>query len=258
MSFTYDRAEAVQRTYAPQGFFTALAADLDGPPHVIDVDLSDDFFKTVTVELLGAVDFAAIGLTSIAVTIRYGGPEDEEGVQTFDRLIDAGNPAPEPVKFFMNRSMDTTYAYRVEYHFAAESGWEGQSLTYVREGTSENHTLSIDPHQFLGFLQVEVAPHDIDADVVHETRVELTRQEPDGSMLRDIRTVRPGDGATSWKVRTAEPHDLTYTYQLVHTMTDGSVITSEPSPPAPPSWPSTTPTPASSTSISCPPGTLPG
>ncbi len=64
--------------------------------------------------------------------------------------------------------------------------------------------------------------------MVHETRVELTRQEPDGSMLRDIRTVRPGDGATSWKVRTAEPHDLTYTYQLVHTMTDGSVITSEP------------------------------
>ncbi|MFM9634534.1 MULTISPECIES: hypothetical protein [Streptomyces] len=228
VSFTYDRAEAVQRTYAPQGFFSTLAADLSGPPHVIDVDLSDDFFKTITVRLLGAVDFAAMGLTSIAVTIRYGRPEDEGGVQTFDRLIDADHSAPEPVKFFMNRSMDTTYAFRVEYHFAAESGWEGQSLTYVREGTSEHHTLSIDPHQFLGFLEVEIAAHDIDADVVDETRVELTRQEPDGSVLRGTRTVRPGDNATQWKVRTADRHELTYTYQLVHTMTDGSVITGEP------------------------------
>ncbi|MFD9541896.1 hypothetical protein [Streptomyces sp. NPDC060022] len=226
--FSYDRAEAVQRTYAPQGFLSTLAADLNGPPHVIDVDLRDEFFTTLTVKLLGAVDFAGLGLTSIAVTIHYGRPEDDGGVQTFDRLVDASSPLPEPITFFVNSSMDTSYTYRVEYHFAAESGWQGQSITYVREGTSEHHTLDIDPHQFLGFLRVEVAPHDVDSDVVKETRVELTRQEPDGSVLSDTRTVRPADSATQWKVRTADPKDITYTYQLVHTLTGGTVVTCDP------------------------------
>ncbi|GGV07078.1 hypothetical protein GCM10010260_50910 [Streptomyces filipinensis] len=228
VSFSYDRAEAVQRTYAPQGFLGTLAADLNGPPHVIDADLDDPFFRTLTVQLVGDVDFAALGLTSIAVTIRYGRAEDPGGVRSFDRLVDAAAPRPEPVTFFRDSAADTTYAYRLEYHFAAESGWRGRELTVVREGSDDQYALSIDPHRFLGFLRVEIAPHDIDAQLVRETRVELTRKEPDGTELRDTRTVRPTDPPTEWKVRTADPADLTYTYQLVHTMTDGSVITCDP------------------------------
>ncbi|WP_225830089.1 hypothetical protein [Streptomyces sp. NK08204] len=228
VSFGYDRAEAVQRTYAPQGFLGTLAADLNGPPHVIDVDLDDPFFRTLTVQLVGDVDFSALGLTSIAVSIRYGRAEDPGGVRSFDRLADAAAPHPEPVTFFLDSAADTTYAYRLEYHFAAESGWRGRELTVVREGTDDQYALSIDPHRFLGFLRVEIAPHDIDAQLVRETRVELTRKEPDGTELRDNRTVRPTDPPSEWKVRTADPADLTYTYQLVHTMTDGSLITCDP------------------------------
>ncbi|MER7949674.1 hypothetical protein ABTY59_20015 [Streptomyces sp. NPDC096079] len=228
VSFTYDRAEAVQRTYAPQGFLGVLAADLNGPPHVIDVDLDDPFFRTLTVRLAGDVDFAALGLTSIAVTVRYGRAEDPGGTRSADRLADAAAPHPEPVSFFLDSVGDTSYAYRIEYHFAADSGWQGRELTVVREGRDDQYALSIDPHRFLGFLRVEIAPHDIDAQLVRETRVELTRKEPDGTELRDTRTLLPGDPPSEWKVRTADPADLAYTYRLVHTMTDGSVVTCDP------------------------------
>ncbi|MGW9451522.1 hypothetical protein [Streptomyces sp. NPDC055632] len=228
VSFGYDRAEAVQRTYSPQGFLGVLAADLNGPPHVIDVDLDDPFFRTLTVRLVGDVDFTALGLTSIAVTIRYGRAEDPGGVRSSDRLADAAAPHPEPVTFFLDSAADPTYAYRLEYHFAAGSGWQGRELTVVREGREDQYALSIDPHRFLGFLRVEIAPHDIDAQLVRETRVELTRKEPDGTELRDTRTLLPADPPSEWKVLTADPADLSYTYQLVHTMTDGSVITCDP------------------------------
>ncbi|MFB7029955.1 MULTISPECIES: hypothetical protein [unclassified Streptomyces] len=228
VSFGYDRAEAVQRTYSPQGFLGVLAADLNGPPHVIDVDLDDPFFRTLTVRLVGDVDFTALGLTSIAVTIRYGRAEDPGGVRSSDRLADAAAPHTEPVTFFLDSAADPTYAYRLEYHFAAGSGWQGQELTVVREGREDQYALPIDPHRFLGFLRVEIAPHDIDAQLVRETRVELTRKEPDGTELRDTRTLLPADPPSEWKVRTADPADLSYTYQLVHTMTDGSVITCDP------------------------------
>ncbi|MEU4878124.1 hypothetical protein [Streptomyces sp. NPDC021608] len=228
VTFTYDRAEAVQRTYSPQGFLGVLAADLNGPPHIIDVDLDDPFFRTLVVRLVGDVDFSALGLTSIAVTIRYGRNEDPGGARSFDRLADAAAPHPEPVTFFLDSAADPTYAYRIEYHFDAESGWRGRELTVVREGRDDQYALSIDPHRFLGFLGVEIAPHDIDPQLVRETRVELARKEPDGTELRDTRTLLPTDPPSEWKVRTADPADLTYTYQLVHTMTDGSVITCDP------------------------------
>lgn len=228
VSFEYDRAEAVQLTYAPQGFISLLAGDLTGPPHILDIDLADEFFKKITVTLVGLPDFAAIGLTSIAVTIRYGRPEDDGGVLTFDRLVSAPAPAPEPITFFVNRTIDTRYAYRVEYHFAAESGWQADDIVYVREGTDDAHTLNLDPHRFLGFLTVDVTANDIDADAVAETQVELHHQDPGGAVLQTTRRVRPGDPPVTWKVRTTDPDRLDYTYRLVHTMTDGSVVPVDP------------------------------
>lgn len=228
VTLEYDRAEAVQLTYAPQGFISLLAGNLSGPPHILDIDLADEFFKTVTITLIGITDFAPIGLSSISVTIRYGRPDDDGGVQTFDRLIDKNTPAPEPIKFFVNRSIDTSYEYRVEYHFTAESGWQSDDIVYVREGTDDAHTLNLDPHRFLGFLTVDVVANDIDADAVEETLVELQHQDPGGAALQTTRRVRPGDPPVQWKVRTTDPDNLAYTYRLVHTMTDGSLMPVDP------------------------------
>src|SRR5262249_2757671 len=77
ITIEYNRAEAVQRTYAPQAFIGLLLDELaDKRSHLVQVDLDDAFFRVFGVTVDAPIDFEKIGLTSAQIALDYGYPAD--------------------------------------------------------------------------------------------------------------------------------------------------------------------------------------
>jgi hypothetical protein len=225
MTFDYNRSEAVQRTYAPQGFFGLLLADLqDRAKHFFEVDLDDPFFRVFTVVIDAPIDFARLGMTSAAIALDYGNPTDAANYRHADFIFDAGNPMEKKFEVFLNASHDTTYTYQVQYHFDPGTDWDGSKFTYqLPRQQTENRTLSLNPFEQIGFLEVRVFPHRLDRAVIDSTDVRLSYQQPGGAVQQKVLTVQPDSPVQFWRLRLDNPQNRTYTYALVHRLKDGTV-----------------------------------
>ena len=60
VTYEYNRMDAVQRVYSPQGFFALLVDGLDKSKHFLQVDGSDSFFNRFSVDITPPKDFGAI------------------------------------------------------------------------------------------------------------------------------------------------------------------------------------------------------
>ena len=228
LDVVYDRADAVQRTYAPQGYFSLLAGELNDPRYFVEVDLDDPFFRSFPIDVRCRTDYDAIGLTSVNVALRYGRDSDPGGPKAVDFIFDRATPTEQRFEPAMNATLDTTFHYRIEYNFTGGSGWQGKDTTYVVEGDTEDRTLEVDPFRHLGFLDVAIGPGDIDARVVTASDVHLRYEGPDGWVRTDVIPVRPGQAPQHWRLRSSDREVRQFGYQVVHTLTDGSTVTSEP------------------------------
>jgi hypothetical protein len=223
-----DRAEAVQRVYAPQGFFDLLAGTLSGPAHFVDVDLDDPFFREFTVRMQCGVDFAGLGLDGISVSLEYGRATDPGGPKGGTFVFDAGYPGDQTFGVYVNKALDTAYRYRIEYNFRQEAGWTGRDTAYEFSGETEDRTLDLDPSLRLGFLDITVEPADLDPGAIAFTDVRLTYQDPDGWRPEKTLVVRPGGEIQHWRVRSDTRLAKSFTYSFSHTLVDGSVIAAGP------------------------------
>ena len=224
LTISYDRTEAVQRTYAAQGFFGLLLDDLaDKSKHFVDVKLDDVFFRRFEVVADAPFDFAAVGLASAQVAIDYGEPSDPANHHHADFVFSAADHGPRTTSFFLNDRADTTYRHGVQFHFDPDSGWRGRTTSVsIPSAVTADRTLLINPHELIGFLDVLVVPNRIDADLVDAIDVELSHQFADGAVISDVLRVRPGGEALHWKIRTESPDDRSYSFSLVHFLKDGT------------------------------------
>jgi hypothetical protein len=227
-SLVLDRAEAVQRVYAPQGFFSELAGRLEGPTHFVDVDLDDPFFRALTVDVQCGVDFAALGLVSINVALSYGRDDDPGGPKTADLIFDRDHTGTQRFSVFMNAALDLEYRYRIEYNFAATGPWRAKDISYTFSGETDDRTLELDPSRHLGFLEVTVEPTDIDPEALSFTDVQLHYQDGGGWEQRSSLLVKADSPVQTWRVRTADRAQQAYSYRFAHTLSDGSVVTTDP------------------------------
>jgi hypothetical protein len=228
LTLEYHREEATQRTYAPQGFIGLFVRDLEDPGrHFLHVDLDDAFFRTFTVEMEAPIDFARIGLQSAHVALDYGppdAPDHKHGDFVFER-----RDQKEKLAVFMNAQRDTEYRQSVQYHFDPGSGWEGRRFSYTLPAeTAEDRTLLLNPYEHLGFLEVSVFPHQIDAEVVESADVHLAYAYPDSTLQEKVITVLPTSAPQSWKLRLEDPAAREYTYRLVHHLKDGTTREQDP------------------------------
>jgi hypothetical protein len=226
LTLEFHRSDAVQRTYAPQGFFGLLLNDLkDKSKHFVEVDLDDPFFRVFTVTMEAPIDFQRIGLKSAQIALDYGGPQDEVGHKHGDFVFDAQNNAAKKFEVFMNAARDTSYLSSIQYHFDPGSGWDGQRFTYeIPAKRTEDRTLLLNPFETIGFLEVRVFPSRMDAAVIESTDVFLSYQPPDGSQtLEKILNVTPASEPQFWRIRTDDPKARDYTYKFVHHLKDGTV-----------------------------------
>ncbi|HMF89472.1 MAG TPA: hypothetical protein VKL40_02430 [Candidatus Angelobacter sp.] len=230
MVFEFHRSDAVQRTYAPQGFFGLMINDLsEDRKHFVEVDLDDPFFRQFAVTVQAPINFQKIGLQSSHVSLDYGNPQDAANHKHGDVIFDASRPKEFKFAVFMNAQHDTTYRYATEYHFDPDSGWDARAFSYqFPPRTSEDRNLFLNPYDQIGFLEVQVFPHQMDAGVMDSVDVELTHTDPGGQVVQRTLNVTPGSQPQFWKVRLDDPQARTYTYQLTHHLKDGTVKRGEP------------------------------
>jgi len=175
---SYRRTEAVKQTYAPQGFIGILARDL-GPGHFIQVDLDDPFFRTIDIVVKAPIDFDRIGLMSTHLALDYGLPTDPAGVKHKDFRFDKNSPREYTHAFFINQRRETTYRVQAEYQFDPLSGWDGEKFNYMLpEETIDHRTLTLNPFNHFGFLEVDIIPGDIDWSIIQSTEVHLHYEDP--------------------------------------------------------------------------------
>jgi hypothetical protein len=225
VSFEYNRMDAVQRTYAPQGYFALLLGGLDKSKHFLEVDGTDDFFRKFSVAILPPHDFAAIGLETVHVAIDYGNPAAPDAKHG-EFVFDATHTAATSWDIFEGQIHTTEYSYTADYTFDPASGWAGaQNRVQLASVTTENRQLTLDPYATLGFIDVAITPGRIDPGVVDRVEIVVQYAGTDGWQTSDTFTVRPDSKPQSWKVRTADKNQKPYSYMTRCVLKDGTVIT---------------------------------
>jgi hypothetical protein len=207
VTYEYNRQDAVQRTYAPQGFFGLMLADIDQSKHFLKVDGTDPFFNRFSVNVAPPRDYAAIGLQTAHVALDYGDPASGP-VKHGDFTFDTGDTTPRDWSVFEGQIHTTQYRYTADYAFDPESGWVGEMDRYqLPAAIIENRQLVLDPHDVLGFLRVSVTPGHIDPDLVDRIDVALSYAARSGWTTGTTITVRPGAAPQDWKVRISDKSD---------------------------------------------------
>ena len=226
VKLVYDRTEAVQRSYAPQGFIGLMLDELaDKSSHFIEVDLDDPFFRHFEVSVDAPIDFARIGLISAQVAIDYGDPDDRASIKHNDMTFDRNKHDRQTFTTFVSPDMASGYNVDIQYHFDAQSDWVGEHLSYeipTREVT--DRTLVLAPHDLVGFLEIAIFPNRIDKGAVDYTEVFLSYADPavGGWKTSTSLLVRPDSPTQYWRLRLSNPAFKSWSYHLVHHLKDGT------------------------------------
>lgn len=227
MTFRYNRAEAVRRTYAPQGFFGLLLKDLDDKSkYFTEIDLDHPFFREFAVQASVPIDFAQIGLSSAQIALDYGDPADAQNHKHGDFVFTPMDTGPKEFRVFMNATHDIDYTVKRQYHFDPQSGWEGDRFSYnIPEERTEDRTLFINPYENIEFLQVTVLPGEVDWEVVSSIEVRLQAQGFGNPEPRKSFILVQDSREQLWRLRGERPApvDRKLTYMLLHHIKDGTV-----------------------------------
>lgn len=228
LTFKFTRSEAVQRTYAPQGFFGLLAEDLAKEGHFFEVDGDDPFFREFRVSVETPFDKEAIGLSSAHVQLRYG-QEGDPDKKHKDFVID--KDSPEKTDWLVKTIPGISrYSYSVQYHFDPDSDWKGDKMSYeFDEKMTEDRTLLLHPFDSLVFLDVVVSASQIDWTQVSDVEIQLDYESKDGWSQSD--TLFFSEGAADdqhWKIRSSDIENKSFTYSIKYHMKDGNVRAMEP------------------------------
>lgn len=223
VSIDYNRSEAVQRSFAPQGLISMLVRDLRHPEkHYVEIDLDDPFFRTLKVSAETDVDFAAIGLNSIDVSLGYGDPADPQNFRHGDFHFEAADHAPRVWEIFPNQLLETRYRAGVQYHFNPGGDWQGHTFSYdLPEVTTEDRTLTINPYEQVGLLDVTVFAHRMDRALLASTDIHLSVTDGDGHVLERTLSVTPDSPPQHWRVRLDDRSVREYSVQFTHHLTSG-------------------------------------
>jgi hypothetical protein len=229
VTIEYNRMDAVQRVYAPQGYFGVMLNKLDQSKHFLKVDGTDPFFNEFVVTINPPRDFAGIGLLSAHVAIDYGDPSDADRSKHGEFIFDSAHPGSQVWQIYEGMIQDTEFRYTVDYKFDPESGWQGERTAYfLPTVTTENRLLSLDPYDFLGFLPISITPGKIDWGAVDRIEVPLQYASKSGWETSTTIILRPDSQPQVWKLRLADKHDRSYTYSTTCFFKDGSSFKTSP------------------------------
>jgi hypothetical protein len=221
----FNAMSALQRVFSPQGYFGLLLQGIDQSKHFLKVAGNDPFFNKFLITVNPPRDFTGIGLASAHVALDYGDPATTANPKHTDFIFDQTHASQQTWDVFEGFIQSTSYTYTTDYVFAAESGWQGEQTTYQLPAVkTENRLLTLDPNDFLGFLQLSVSPGRINADLVDRIEVAVQYTAKSGWQTAQTFVVKAYAGTQYWKLRLADKDDRTYTYTTNCYLKDGTLI----------------------------------
>ncbi|MEM7132925.1 MAG: hypothetical protein AAF702_41865 [Chloroflexota bacterium] len=221
VSYRFSGAQTTTRKYYPQGFFSRLLKDVKSGKGIVAVDIDDPFFRTISIDVQAPqINYEKYGLQSVHFAAQY--PDRSIASRIFDK--DTPSHA-EPIKFAVNRALDTDYSYQVQYNFLPDAGWDGEHLTKeLPWQVTEDRSQVLIPHQHIGFLDINVSlERNYYWGNIQEVQVHLNYKSPDSDWSKQEVLYFNPDSETEqhWRVRlnapTANPE---YSYSLLYRMND--------------------------------------
>jgi len=222
MVLDYSRSQAVTRTCAPQGQLTDLLGPFDLDRHITLVDTDDAFLAELSVEVDAPFDFTRIGLSRADVALTYGDRSNPETVKEDDFVFKTGGDAVETFTTFLGEDLSRTFELEVQYHFSPDNDWQGETFSYdLPAEQTEDERLHLNPHDHLKFLDIEIAPDELDGGAVKKVEVFLDYEASSGWQASHHVTVKASSEPQRWKVRQLASDVEPYSYRLVYHMIDG-------------------------------------
>ena len=223
----YSMSQAVAWTFGAQGQFTTIARGLDVRRVTREVDLDDEFFRRILVDISLAGDLAATGVSALTVVLEYPlEPSAEAPLTAAAYVFRPGETEEERFTCSLAPDKNLNYRYRTEVVFAADSPWKG-TITTLKSGwqISRATRLVLDPLDGLGLLEIQVGPGNLSAELVEQVRVDLRYEDPENNVaLGESFVVKPGEAAHAWKIRLADTTRRSVTRTLTYSLVGGGTL----------------------------------
>ena len=228
VTFDYDVAAPEKRKHTPNGFFSALLTDTEKDKHIKEIDLDDQFFKTMTVQAQTAADFAGLDLQTALLHIHYGGSERDPR-EAWTASFSAADATPKSFQAFRDGD-DFAYRYQLEYFFGGSDSIAALTNHVTTEWRgSTSRVQVVHPASDVEMLSVWVEPGVVDWELVEQIETTLSfEHEP--ADFKDVRTLvlRKDSERQRWLVRLPDGAPRVYTVQCRWHLGNGNVVQGEP------------------------------
>ena len=229
VTYEYNRMDAVQRTYGPQSTSacsSARSTSANTSSRSTGPTTSSANSPWCSPRRRG---FTHVGLLNVHVALDYGDPtaQGPQGTasSTSIRRLRPRRPGSY-TKARCTRRISTTRRPTVSI---PESGWDGALNVYaLPEVMTDNRQLTLDPHDTLGFLAVNVMAGRIDPNVVDRVEVTLNYANSTGLTTSGFFIVRGPAAPQPWKLRLSDKTQRTFTYTTHCVLKDGTAFDAGP------------------------------
>ena len=174
ITYSLRQVGTLNRSMAPQGQIRMLpgAADLRG--RILDIDLNDPFFETISGTVTTSADLAALGVASAIVKLRYGeNPDGSRYKDTAEIVLSAAGERPK-YRFFVDSKKSQTVEYKVVLNYKADYaiGYEAISEETPWIATTTRH-IEVDPRRLGSVIHVDVQSAVVDWNIVRQIQTEI-------------------------------------------------------------------------------------
>jgi hypothetical protein len=228
--FEFSEQAAVTREAAPQGLFSTIIRGMDLTRYVREISLDDDFFKRLLVSVNIGSDLAVEGVDQVAVNFEYPAnrTSSEQPTATKGFLFKPGANPPGTFTSWLDDKKTLDYQYQMDVHFNAASDWVGKDNRLTSPWiTSRAPTLSLDPLDFFGLLDLPISIGTVDPNVA-SVDIELQyTDDANGFTAHRTFHLKPGDPVAHWRLRLSDTTQRSYSYRLTYTFADNVPYTTD-------------------------------
>ncbi|WP_216324517.1 hypothetical protein [Deinococcus aestuarii] len=225
LNISISERTTVKRSIYPQGhlsgiFRTLTREGLDPEKFILGVDLDDPWFERRRVKIVGRTDFAADGINSVNVRLRYGG-------QLKNVLLDASKPTAElDWASVVRRDGSMIREVEAEYtvNFKSTDGGERPAQLTSKLFTFEGDNLEIDPRAdglyTLGSVPIVALNFPWERYPVVEVHLRYT-DAPNGIRQSDTFLLREDKTEDRWQRFIRDPERAGFLSQIICRAADG-------------------------------------
>lgn len=219
-TFEYSMQAAVAQEIAPQGLFSTVVDGFDLDRFIKEVNLDDDFFKRLIVDVSMGAALLEADISSVAVNMEYPGrlepganPIHTDGFR-FDK-----NETSHVFTTWLNERMDRHYRYKMDVHFKPTSEWLGQEPHMFTDWIIETRDeLILSPLDLFETLNITIQLGDMDSGEVSQVQVEVIYNDPiSGFHVERTFQLTPGAAtAEHLKLRLTDNATPEYRYRVLY------------------------------------------